>query len=278
MLAAALLRFRRAKPQTSPRKLLEQNHARIARIAERIALRGGFRGTDVEDFVSEVWIKLFEDDCAVMHRHKGASTLESYLVVVIQNLLHDERNRKWGRYRPSAAARRLGTVAVRLERLMVLEGMDAESAIRALRTRDADDPAHALEQLRKLAEQLPPRQTRSFVGEEVLAQVGIDGAVEARVEATTRTETVSAVRVVLSEALAELSTQDRLLLEMHLGDGMTIARIAGLLGVEQRKLYTRRDKLLRDLRGRFEAAGLTWERVRSILGWADSALEVDFGA
>ena len=102
----------------------------INRIASSVCRRNGVQGADAEDFVSDVRLKLLQDDYAVLRKYRGASSQTTFLTVVISNLFRDHRIKHWGKWRPSAEAKRHGEVAVRLEAAMV-----AEQRRRCLRSR-----------------------------------------------------------------------------------------------------------------------------------------------
>ncbi len=53
---------------------------------------------------------------------------------VVQRLFLDHRNRQWGKWRPSAEAKRRGPLAILLERLVVRDGWTFEQAVETLRT------------------------------------------------------------------------------------------------------------------------------------------------
>ena len=69
----------------------------------------------------------------MLRRFEGRSSLTTYITVVVQRLFLDRRNRLWGKWRPSAEARRLGPTAVLLERLVSRDGWSAEQALETLR-------------------------------------------------------------------------------------------------------------------------------------------------
>lgn len=273
MLLALPRLFHREKDD--PAGLVDRHHATIERLARRAAHRGGLRGADTDDFVSTVFEHLIDDDYAVVRKHRGESSVLAYLVVVIENRLRDERDRRWGRFRPSATARRLGADAVRLEQLAVRDGLELDTAIELMRRNEGCtvDP----ETLALWAAAFPPRLGRAVVGEEALERHGDDGAVEARVVETERRSVLRAVQSTLEQAFGALGSECVLLLRMHLADGFSIARIARLWGRDQRGLYSHKDRCLATMRGTFESRGLTWPQVREILGWPASDLRADFG-
>ena len=104
----------------------------INRIASSICRRNGVQGADAEDFASDVRLKLLQDDYAVLRKYRGASSRTTFLTVVISNLFRDHRIKHWGKWRPSAEAKRHGEVAVRLEAAMYRDELSFEQACRFL--------------------------------------------------------------------------------------------------------------------------------------------------
>ena len=74
--------------------------------------RHGMLGDDAEDFKSSVHEKKIDDDYGVFRKFRGNSSLETYLTAVINNRCRDYRIQKWGKWRPSAKAKRIGTAAM----------------------------------------------------------------------------------------------------------------------------------------------------------------------
>src|SRR4030095_12695742 len=72
-----------------------------------------------EEFSSWVRLRLLEGNSAILRKFAGRSTPRTFLVTVIQRLYLDWRNKEWGKWRPSTAARRKGAVAIELERLVL---------------------------------------------------------------------------------------------------------------------------------------------------------------
>src|SRR5215211_7323506 len=90
----------------------------IQRTSAAVCRRHGLQRADAQDFTSWVTLRLVENDYAILRRFRGESALTTYLVVVVATLYREYRVKRWGRWRPSAAARRAGPVAVRLETLV----------------------------------------------------------------------------------------------------------------------------------------------------------------
>lgn len=255
----------------SPRSLEEtflEHLELIERAAELSGRRAGLPTQEIEDFVSIVKVRLIEDDYAVLRKHRGESELGTYLTAVVKNLFKDHCVSRFGKYRPSVAAKHLGTAAIALERLLAVDRLELESAIEMLirhhevkMSRDA---------LREIAAQLPPREPRRMVGEAAIEAHGAtdaESAPEHRLVEDERTRTAPRVEEVLDLALETLDAQDVLILKMHFRDGLPMSEIARVLRLPQRRLYSRRDRSLESLRRVFEARGLGWDAVRTILGW-----------
>src|SRR5215212_7376883 len=103
---------------SNPEAMFLANLSLIDRIIAVTARRNALGGADAEDFGAWTKGRLVEGDYAILRKFNQRSSLATYLTVVITNLLRDYRNSRWGRWRPSAEARRCGPVAVRLEELL----------------------------------------------------------------------------------------------------------------------------------------------------------------
>ncbi|MEM6453655.1 MAG: sigma-70 family RNA polymerase sigma factor [Acidobacteriota bacterium] len=275
--ATKLLSRRRPTPTDSMEQRFLAQLPQIERAARAAGRRARFSPEDVEDFVSIVKLHLIEDDYAVLRKHRGDAKLSTYLVTVIHNRCRDHRNHLWGKFRPSAKAKRLGPDAVLLEQLLVRDEHSLDMAISMARMHYDVEQTPA--DLRALAAQLPIRMKRPRMASDdgVLEMLPApsDGMADPtqRLEDADRAATVAHVSATLDAAMAAFEPQDRLILKLHFGDGKTMAEVSRLLRVEQRPLYRRRDRCLRALRTRLEHEGLTWDDIREILGWREGEWE-----
>ena len=251
------------------RQLFEANLETIEGVVASTCRRYRLRDEEAEDFRSSVFIRLLEDDGAVLRKFRGGSSFATFLAVVVGNLARDWRIAKWGRYRPSRAAERLGTVAVRLEILLHRDGYSFDEAVRMLRENHAVDASW--QQLEAAAGELPERGRPRFDG----AMPVVDPSHDPRGElGKSIAPEVSPSRVdrALAAALAALDAEDRLILRLHFVDGLTIAAIARTLDLRQRRLYTRIHKSLRTLRRILEAEGVARRAVAQLLAGSESGL------
>lgn len=241
----------------------------------RVARRQALSVDEAEDFTSWARLRLLEGGSATLAKFEGKSTLETFLRVVLLNLFRDYRIAKWGKWRPSAVARRLGPAAIRLETLIFRDGLSSREAVAIVSSQlGSSTPAVEIE---RLAERLPVRSRRRFEREEALHEVpalAADGesAVVARELEPKVRQTQSALRA----ALGLLPPQDRLVLKLRFQEGLKIVEIARALGIAAKNLYPRLERCVSLLRRALEEEGVTGEDVRRLLDWEDLDLNVDY--
>jgi len=81
-------------------ELLRSNLALVERLVRFVCQRAQVVGADVDDFASTVKLALIENDYSVLRAWEGRSSLATYLTVIIQRMLADERFRTLGRCVP----------------------------------------------------------------------------------------------------------------------------------------------------------------------------------
>lgn len=240
----------------SPRDLFLAHLALIERVIGYACRRHHLRQVEAEDFASAVKVKLIEDDYAVLRKFQGQSTLSTYLTTVVQRYFLDLLRARKGRPRASAEARRLGSVAVQLERLLYWDGFNFDEACRLLRENYGIDASW--QELEEYAARLPPRIVeRRHEGGAFIDSLA--GSVERPDEAALQREKedeAARVAAALDEALSTLDAEDRLILRMLYVSGLSVADVARTLGHHQKALYRRRDRLLVLLRKELERRGL----------------------
>ncbi|HXA18339.1 MAG TPA: sigma-70 family RNA polymerase sigma factor [Thermoanaerobaculia bacterium] len=251
--------------------LLVANVPLIERLG-RAACRGSnMNPADVDDFLSEVKLKLVENDYAALRGFQGRCSIATWLALVVQRQLLDFRAHIWGRFRASAEARRIGETAVRLESLIVRDGMRIEEAVETLRRSGSDITTGDAE---RIAAKLPRRRPQPV--RVPLDDVDADRSLP-RVEMAAPDQT-SASRTVSAEiraAVAGLSPNDQVLLQLHFAAGIPVSEISRSLGVPQQPLYRRLRSLCAQFRERLLAAGIDAARVFDLLD--DTGADLDLG-
>ncbi len=229
----------------------------IERVIESTCRRYLLKGDEAEEFRSLVHEKLVEDDYAVFRKFRGTSSLETYLTAVIKRRFLDYRDKKWGRWRPSAQARRLGSLAVELETLISRDGLPIDQAIELVLQSSGTKASR--KELNEIARRLPLHPPRRGGGESELVQLEDNDMEEERSAAMAR-----AWRV-LEEAMSSLPEEDRLIVRMHLMEDFTIADIARSLGLNQKSLYQRLRRSLQYLSTALKTAGLDHGEIAALL-------------
>jgi len=265
----------RPSDDRSPEEIFLEHRPLIEKIATRVGRRHGLSEAETEDFVQDAQVKLVEDGYRRIREFQSRSSFKTYLTTVITRLAKDHCNHLWGKWRASAAAKRMGWEARLLERLLYREGFSFEEAAEKMR-RDYHVKS-SVEELAELAAELPQRTSRRFEGEEELENRPVpDTAVERvdrRVVDSEKAEQAQRVEAALQAALAELEAEDCAILKLYFY-GWTLARIARSLGVRQKPLYRRRDRTLVQLRKSMEDLDVRWEDVQRILGWERLDLKI----
>lgn len=238
----------------------------IDRIISRTASRHHLQRDDALEFRSYVWERLLAGD--PLARFQRRCSLRTFLTVVIGNHYRDFCNHRWGKWRPSAEARRLGRLAVRLETLLARDGHSFDEAVEILRTNDRLSVSRA--ELEELSLRLPDRPPRPVASDEPLDEIA--GAARDLDRLADRERYVALaiqIRRVLAAALQVLEPQDRIILKLLYEDGFTVARVSAALHLPQKALYRRRDHLLAVMRSQLDAAGVSGADVEAVIGSLD---------
>ena len=243
----------------------------IERTVGSLARRNAVPPWDAEDLSGQVKLRLIADDYAVLRKFEGRSRLTTYLTTVIHNIFRDFRIQRWGKWRPSAAARRMGDLGVQLEALLYRDRFAEREAFAILRDRLEVEISDV--ELRSLAAGLRPRTSRRIETDAALSRLAAKERGDQGVRRRERGATRRRVASVLGRVLASLEPEDRLILRMRFADGLTIRAIAAGLDLEQRRMYTRVQRLLVEVRRRVEARGVSCEEVLDLLDEPGADLE-----
>lgn len=234
-----------------------------------IQARHRLSADEVEEFSSLLKIKLLENDSSVLRAYRGDSSLRTYLGVVANRLFLDYRRSLWGKWRPSAVARRLGTVGIEMEALLHRDRRTAADAVSVMAARHGGRiPKAALE---NLVEKLEPARPRRLDAP-LEADAGLAAPVDSPVQRMEREEIAARITAGLDPILQELDPEDGLILQMHYRDGLPLATVARTLGLAQKRLYRRLERILEDLRAALESTGLRGPDVAEVLGRPDVEL------
>jgi RNA polymerase sigma factor for flagellar operon FliA len=251
--------------------LLLEHLALVESVIRGVARRYRIPPDEAEELAGVVRLKLVDNDYQVLRRFEGRSALNTYLTTIVTRCYLDTRTQKWGKWRPSAQARRLGPVAILLERMLTRDRWTLDEACEMLRVNH--HVTESRERLQTLAAQLPDRPSRRFVTDNGLAELPASRSPE--LDATLNMDVLPVVDrfgAAMSAALSQLTDEDRLLLRMRFQDGLPVADIARMLGTPQKPLYRHLDRVMLLLRRELEVRGVDRTQVDAICAAGEFSL------
>lgn len=232
-------------PAPSPEDL-----ALLDRVARSVARARRLTPADTDDFAQTVHVRMAERRYDVFERFEGRASLRTYLTVVVARLLKDWQNHEYGKWRPSAAAVRLGSAAVMLDRLLNRDGVPVHEAVRMV----AGCANRSEGDVSALSDLLPRRTKRRHVPLELAGQHEALSVDPLSAAADGRAQT--AARRALAQALADIAAADaRLFVERYVGQ-RTVAALAKAEQIDPKLLYRRFDRIRKTLRARVVAQGV----------------------
>jgi RNA polymerase sigma factor for flagellar operon FliA len=235
----------------------------IEKILAALARRHALQRDAAEEFAGWAKLRLIENDYAVLGKFRGESSLATYLTVVLAMLYREYRVQEWGRWRPSAAARRGGPLAIRLETLVLRDGMTLAEAGERLRT--AGETTLSDRELGAIIARLPSRAPlRPVQAVDDPPDAPSPDRADQIVEQEDTVTQAAAARDALDRALEALPGEDRLIVRLHYFESMSVADIARGLSIPQKPLYRRLERLLGALRARLERAGISRDHAREL--------------
>jgi RNA polymerase sigma factor for flagellar operon FliA len=245
-------------------RLFTDNLEKIEKLVRISGRRHHFSVVEQQDFAGYVNIELLKDDCATLHKFQNRSSWWTFLAAVIEKLALDFLIQKWGRWRPSAMAEKLGPVAVILDRLVHRDGHSLEEAMEIVRTNHAVGMSYG--ELRALWEQVPSRPRVMEVGEEAAAAVSSTESSEVRVEDAARQQEIERLERVLHQGFQALAAQDRVMIALRFDHGLSVAEIAKVMNSSVPTLHRRIDRSLKELRATLSRGGFDPREISSLIG------------
>lgn len=262
-------RFEKLDP---PAQLFLSNLSSIEATASYLCRKHGLSREETQDFISSLKVKLIEDDYAILRKYRESGSFRTYLKVVTQNFFNDSLSHIWGKWRPSAEARRLGPIAIELEKLRTRDGLTFDEAFEILKTRHEESLSR--EELAHLQARLPHRlPPRRMEGEEQLTSIPLQKPTpDQRLLEKETQDQQRRVFAALQSALNELPPEDGALIRMY-ASGFGVSRIARSLRMDQKVIYRRIERLLKELRLRLEMQGFLAKQISEVLQVGDMDTE-----
>jgi len=228
----------------------------IERALKVVCARQRLIGPDAEDFCSAFRLHLMEGDYAIFTKFQGRSSIQTYLVSVVTHFFQDWRNARWGKWRPSAEARRLGPIAVEFETLCARDQIGFEAACELLCARYQGSLSRA--DIEAIAGKVPARQKRAFVSDgDIVNLPSTVAAADAPLLAQESAVQAQRATAGMRAAIGALPVQDQLIVRMLVQDNLSVATISRTLNLPQKPLYRRIHQVLAVLRAHLEQLGFS---------------------
>jgi RNA polymerase sigma factor (sigma-70 family) len=225
-------------------------------VAGQVCRRHHLSATESDEFRSDVRLHFIERNYEVLRKFEGRCALATYVNVVVQRVFLDWRNRLWGRWRPSADARRLGPTAILIERLVTRDGWTLDQALETIKVNhqiELDDVLTAF--CNTLSARVPVRR---MVSEDDAAEIASPGpTADDNLVKAERDFLAKRVQTALDRARQALPPMDRLILKMRFEDRAAVSDIARVLHLEQRPLYRTLERLLKTIGVAMQADGIS---------------------
>lgn len=251
-------------------RLFTDNLEKIEKLVRISGRRHHLSPVEQQDFAGYVHVELLKDDCATLRKFQNRSSWWTFLATVIEKLALDFLIEKWGRWRPSAMAEKLGPIAIILDRLVHRDGHTVEEAIEIVRAHHAVGLSYA--ELHTMWQQIPSRPRTMDVAEEAALGVSATDNSEVRVEDAEMKQEVDRIERVLREGFAALPAQDRVMIALRYDHGLPMAEIATLMGSSVPTLHRRLDRSLKALRTTLSRAGFDPREISALIGHSTVAM------
>ncbi len=255
-----------------PGELFTANLRLIERAVTFTCRRHRFDASDSEEFGSVVNLRLIENDYAILRKYEHRCSFFTFITVVVQRMALDYRIHQWGKWHASAEAKRLGDVAVDLERHLRRDNRTLEEALPLIRGKHGDVPRETLERIAAHLPERPPRR-RMVDLTEAADDAATDDSADDRALSAERRAASHRVSAAMTRLLEDVASDDRLILQLRFEHGMTVAQIARARGIDQKLLYRRIEGCLRKLRRELKRIGVDADDVAELIGRPDVALE-----
>jgi RNA polymerase sigma factor for flagellar operon FliA len=258
-----------------PEELFVANLPLIERLIGFVARRNRMQPSDAEEFAAIARLKLIENDYAVLRQFEGKAQLSTYLTVVLQRMHLDLRIHEWGKWRPSAEAKRLGELAILFEQLTHRDGLSFDEAAARIRGSRPEVTLAQINDIQKALPQRPRRPRQEDDSDALLAQFPSDASADASALQREREEAAKRTAGVMSQVIESFDAEEQLILRLRFSDSLKVSSIATMLGLDAKRLYKRIDKLLATMRERLVAAGVSSREAADILAGGADGLELE---
>lgn len=245
-----------------PDQLLEQCLPLLQDVVRAAARRSRLTPEDAEDLLSEVQLKLLENEGQALRSCQEPDRLRAFLATTVARHQMDRRNHDWGKWRPCAEAKRQGPDAKLLDQLVTRDRLPFDEVVLRLREKGI---AWTRQEIERRAALFPERARRRQETDEGLEQRPAPEASpeQALVAAELAEQRDQALRRIAEET-SGWPFEDTFCLRAWMS-GQTVTALAKQLNAERRPLYRKFEEFFLRLRLCLEGSGIGLEEAREIL-------------
>lgn len=257
-----------------PSEIFTENVEQINQVIRSLCRRHGIFGSDQDDLVSVIRLRLVEDDYHIIRQFRQQSKLSTYLHTVISRLFIDCRRQSEGRWRPSLVAHDLGETATKLEELLNREHYTIEEAFSIMTTNY--HISVTMDELCEIAAKLPMKTLRLTVdtGDDLLDKVSSTNLSPDNILQNSQEEKMrQALYAVIEDVRESLSAEERLIFALRYEDDRPISEIARTLGENRTKIARMLDSILGRIRETVKSRGILADDVQDILARSNQISE-----
>src|SRR5947207_289875 len=223
-----------------PEQLFLSNLDAIDRAVGYVCHRNHLSPQDGEEFDSEVKTKLIEGNYSVLRKFEGRSSFSTYMTTVIQRMYFQWRVQMWGKWRPSAEAKRLGEKAITLERLLTRDGFTYGEALETLTT---GTRAYTREEVEAIYLRLPERQPRPVLVPAVAPDLAPTVDPDRDLFTAERRKTARIAVAAVDETMEKMDAESQVIVRMRFCNNRKVPEIATALQIDAKRLYKKIDRL-----------------------------------
>jgi RNA polymerase sigma factor (sigma-70 family) len=212
-------------------RLYQQHAEYIERAISSVVSRLCRDRSDAEDLGQELRLRTLTDR-RILGTYEGRASLFTFLFRVYYRLGLNWCHSRYGRWRPSGRATKMGADAVLLERLVLLHRLsDHDAAEAAVRAGSALTRGELLELTMRLRSRRPPG--RALVALEQSRQITAVDNLELLEQERELARRVRSLRL----AIVTLNREERRLVILHFYRNISIGSIADAQGIPRRDIY-----------------------------------------
>ncbi len=255
-----IMRNSTVKEQKSHGSLLVRHLDEVTQAISTVGRKRALSPEDRDELRSFAMEKLLEREEKVFGTLDRVICHRAYFIKVVERLWIDLTYARWGRWRPTAKARRLGETAIELDRLVRRDGL--QPSVAAKMVGQVRTHRHT-STLRDLACELLAGRSKA---KERAVPVPLDGLEVALPTFDNQEEEERRLRArellkVLRKTLGDLSPEDRRLIRLRFMENLSGPEIARQTRLGQSEVYRRLKTILGDLAKRLKGRGLGRQRV-----------------